>query len=65
MVIAGEPKTDVEIPGEKTAFGTLIQAQAAGDFQSLDAHNCRAIFINGGSDPEAAVEWLANSVAGL
>ncbi|MEP7378835.1 MAG: glucose-6-phosphate isomerase [Chloroflexota bacterium] len=41
---------DLPIPGWKESFGTLIDAQAAGDFASLEAHDLPVARIDLGSD---------------
>jgi len=49
---------DIEIPGEKFTFGTLKQAQALGDFESLAARHRRAIRIDLGGDVEKGLRRL-------
>ena len=36
---------DVEIPGEDMTFGTLLQAQAAGDLQTLQSHDLPVVRV--------------------
>ena len=43
LLITSAPKADLDIPGEPFTFGTLEQAQALGDFASLDAAGRRAV----------------------
>jgi transaldolase/glucose-6-phosphate isomerase len=50
--------TDVEIPGWHETFGTLIDAQAVGDFISLESHELPVARINLGDDPDAGLEEL-------
>jgi hypothetical protein len=45
----------VDVPGERFSFGTLEQAQALGDFASLDAAGRRAIHIHLPSPDVAAL----------
>jgi glucose-6-phosphate isomerase len=45
IVIAPPPSEDLPVPGELFSFGVLEQAQAVGDFHSLDAAGRRALFI--------------------
>jgi len=59
LVIAAAPATDVEIPGQPFSFGTLEQAQAIGDFQSLDGTKRRAVFAHLPSADAAHVRELA------
>jgi glucose-6-phosphate isomerase/transaldolase/glucose-6-phosphate isomerase len=54
---------DQAIPGKPFTFGTLAQAQAAGDFESLRAYGCPAIRVRLGRDPVATVKALTAAVA--
>jgi glucose-6-phosphate isomerase/transaldolase/glucose-6-phosphate isomerase len=56
-------KPDLPIPGQPFGFGTLAQAQAAGDLASLRAHHRRAVRILLGNDPAATIEALTGAVA--
>ncbi|MGE0643396.1 MAG: glucose-6-phosphate isomerase [Nitrospira sp.] len=51
-------KPDLAIPGKPFSFGTLAQAQAAGDLESLRAHDRHAIRILLGPDPAATVNRI-------
>ncbi|MBA3303784.1 MAG: glucose-6-phosphate isomerase [Acidimicrobiia bacterium] len=42
LQVLGDPGPDVPIPGQPYGFGTLIQAQAAGDLQALRDRGLRA-----------------------
>jgi len=46
LVISATPATDLPVPGEAFTFGVLEQAQASGDFQSLDAVGRRALHVH-------------------
>lgn len=46
IVITGEDVKDVKIPGQTYTFGILKEAQALGDWQSLAAHQRRALRVN-------------------
>lgn len=46
IILIGEEEKDVAIPGEKFGFATLHEAQALGDFHSLDNKERRVIYIN-------------------
>ncbi len=52
-------KPDLPIPGKPFSFGTLAQAQAAGDRESLRAHDRHAILVPLGPDPAATVNRIA------
>ena len=44
--ITTEPEADVPIPGEPYSFGTLISAQAVGDFEALRSHRRRCMRVH-------------------
>jgi hypothetical protein len=46
LVVIAEPGDDIPIPGEAYSFGVLEQAQAVGDFSSLDQGGRRALMIH-------------------
>jgi transaldolase / glucose-6-phosphate isomerase len=50
LQITADDAEDVQIQGEPYTFGILKQAQALGDFQSLESRNRRAVRIHLGSD---------------
>lgn len=52
-------KPDLAIPGKPFSFGTLAQAQATGDLESLRAHERHAILVPLGPDPGATVNRIA------
>jgi transaldolase/glucose-6-phosphate isomerase len=58
--ITHTPATDVEIPGEKYTFTTLIAAQAQGDYNALKENDRRLIrfHIEAGQDIPAAIRKL-------
>jgi transaldolase / glucose-6-phosphate isomerase len=56
---------DVEIPGAGYSFGTLKNAQATGDLETLRAHSLPAERVRLRGDPAAAVRELAATVRGL
>ncbi|MGI8905661.1 MAG: bifunctional transaldolase/phosoglucose isomerase [Candidatus Sumerlaeaceae bacterium] len=64
FVIMSQPKLDVDIPGEGTSFGALIQSQAIGDFRALDNHERRAALINLGNNVDAGLKKLATMLKG-
>ncbi len=51
-------KPDLAIPGKPFSFGTLAQAQAAGDLESLRAHHRHAIRVQLGPDPAVTVNRI-------
>ena len=50
---------DAEIPGAGYTFGHLKNAQAIGDFRTLEAHGLPVARIRLDGDPAAAVSELA------
>jgi hypothetical protein len=58
QITANHPN-DLEIPGWHETFGTLIDAQAAGDFISLESHDLPVARVNVGDDPDAGLQALA------
>jgi glucose-6-phosphate isomerase len=46
LLVSATPREDIEIPGRPYSFGTLEQAQALGDFTSLDAAGRRALHVH-------------------
>jgi transaldolase/glucose-6-phosphate isomerase len=62
LQLTGGDPADVAIPGEKFGFAVLVRAQAMGDFQSLASRNRRAVSIDLGSDVEAGLKSLAQTV---
>ena len=55
---------DMDIPGEKFAFGVLKQAQALGDFEALAARHRRAIRVDLGGDVEKGLRRLLTLIKG-
>ena len=49
---------DVSIPGKPFTFGTLAQAQAAGDMESLSTHHRQAVRVQLGRDQAATVNAI-------
>ncbi len=55
---------DVAIPGKPFSFGTLANAQASGDLESLRTHQRHAIRVQLGRNPVAVVNAIAAAVTG-
>jgi glucose-6-phosphate isomerase len=53
---------DLPIAGRRETFGTLIDAQALGDFQALEAHDLPVMRIHLGPDPEAGLHALLDAL---
>jgi len=56
--ITADNRADVPLPNEPFTFGTLKQAQALGDFQSLASRHRRAIRVHLGEDATAGLSAL-------
>lgn len=63
--LTDDDRTDLPIPGEPYTFGVLKQAQALGDFSSLEGHNRRALRFHLGRDTEAGLKKLLDIVRGI
>jgi transaldolase / glucose-6-phosphate isomerase len=59
--ITAEPETDMDIPTEGLTFGTLIRAQALGDYEALVASGRKVLRVHlpGTNDVKMLVEALA------
>jgi glucose-6-phosphate isomerase len=53
---------DLTIPGEAYGFGTLISAQAMGDYQALVENNRRLVRVHLGEDAEAGILRLLGGI---
>ncbi|MEP7158344.1 MAG: transaldolase, partial [Chloroflexota bacterium] len=63
LQLTADHADDLEIPGWDESFGTLIDAQAAGDFAALEAHDLPAALINLSVDPDAGLIALRKALA--
>ena len=52
------PDEDVAIPGKNESFATLVSAQAAGDFISLESHDLPVATVNLSADRDAGLARL-------
>lgn len=57
QVTAGS-RQDVPVPGEKYSFGTLVAAQALGDFQALQQHGRAAVRLHLPDESQTSVKLL-------
>jgi len=58
------PASDAAIPDETFSFGTLIAAQALGDFQSLHARGRRILRVELSENYESDLAKMAKRLAG-
>ena len=56
------PDEDVAIPDSDYSFATLIAAQSAGDFVSLESHELPVATINLSADPDAGLTALRDAL---
>jgi glucose-6-phosphate isomerase/transaldolase/glucose-6-phosphate isomerase len=63
LQLTGEHAHDLTIPGAPYTFGVLADGQAVGDLRALLASLRRAVRVNLGTNPEAAIRGMAGEVA--
>jgi glucose-6-phosphate isomerase len=63
LQLIAEHPDDREIPGKAYTFGSLIDAQAIGDAQTIESHDLPILRINLGSDPDAGLAALGRALA--
>ena len=63
LQLIAEHPDDREIPGKAYTFGSLIDAQAIGDAQTIQSHDLPILRINLGSDPDAGLAALGRALA--
>ncbi len=61
QLVGGHPD-DLPIPGRRETFGVLIEAQALGDFASLESHDLPVLRIHLSDDPDAGLAELRTVV---
>lgn len=65
LQITCEDRQDLPIPGERYSLGTLKQAQALGDLQSLIAHGRRVLRIHIKGEVGAGLERLSRIISDI
>ena len=65
LQLVHDGEDDMEIPGAGYTFGTLKNAQATGDLQTLRAHGLPAERVRLQGDPAEAVEQLTARIKGM
>ncbi len=58
LQLTAPPRAAVAIPGQPYDFGTLLAAQAMGDYESLAQHERRLLRVDLGPDPLAGLRQL-------
>ncbi|HEY5450704.1 MAG TPA: hypothetical protein VIQ54_18250, partial [Polyangia bacterium] len=64
LQLTADTKDDLPVPGESYSFATLRDAQALGDLQVLKRRGRRVLRVHLGKDVDAALESLADAIAG-
>ena len=64
MQLTSDHPADRQIPSWPYTFGELIDAQAAGDFAAIEAHDLPILRVHLGSDPDAGLAALERALAG-
>ncbi|CAN5606769.1 hypothetical protein BH23CHL7_BH23CHL7_12500 [soil metagenome] len=64
LQLTADHPDDLPIPGRSETFGTLIDAQAAGDFEALETHGLPVARVHLGDDPDAGLAALGDALAG-
>ncbi len=59
-----DPAEELLIAGEPYSFGTVLRAQALGDYESLAAHQRRVMRIHLGGDVVAGLKKVTKSASG-
>ena len=62
LQLTADDGPEVPIPGERYDFGTLIRAQAAGDYEVLERRRRRVLRVHLGRDVERALDALVEAV---
>ncbi|HEY7371817.1 MAG TPA: bifunctional transaldolase/phosoglucose isomerase [Polyangia bacterium] len=64
LQLTADTPADLPVPGESYSFGTLRDAQALGDLQVLKRRGRRVLRVQLGGDIDAALNGLAEALAG-
>jgi glucose-6-phosphate isomerase/transaldolase/glucose-6-phosphate isomerase len=62
LSLISDTESDVAIPGAPYTFGTLKNAQALGDLETLRSHHLPAELVQLRGDPAAALNALHNKI---
>jgi transaldolase/glucose-6-phosphate isomerase len=62
LQLTADDGPEVPIPGERYDFGTLIRAQAAGDYEVLERRRRRVMRVHLGRDVDRALDALVEAV---
>ena len=62
LQVTADHPADVEIPGRPFSFGQLVDAQALGDFEALEAHSLPVLRVHLGADVDAGLTALEGAL---
>jgi hypothetical protein len=62
LQLTADHPNDRPIPGWPYTFGQLIDAQAAGDFAAIEAHDLPILRVHLGADPDAGLAALERAL---
>jgi len=62
LQLTADHPIDVEIPGRPFSFGQLVDAQALGDFEALEAHDLPVLRVHLGADVDAGLATLERTL---
>jgi transaldolase/glucose-6-phosphate isomerase len=63
--LVDEPERDIQVPGSDYTFGSLISAQALGDYRALRHKGRRVLRINLGTEVRRGLEVLRSAVEAM
>jgi glucose-6-phosphate isomerase len=63
LQLTADHPVDVEIPGRPFSFGQLVDAQALGDFEALEAHDLPVLRVHLGGDVDAGLAALERALS--
>jgi transaldolase / glucose-6-phosphate isomerase len=62
LQLTADHPADLEIPGRQFSFGQLVDAQALGDFEALEAHGLPVLRVHLGTDVDAGLAALERAL---
>jgi glucose-6-phosphate isomerase len=62
LQLTADHPADVEIPGHPFSFGQLVDAQALGDFEALEAHDLPVLRVHLGADVDPGLATLERTL---
>ena len=65
LQLTADPVTDLPVPGRSSSFGTILAAQAGGDFEVMAARRRRILRIHLGTDAGAGLARLTEIIASI